>query len=86
MGNDTDRLAQMEDNFNAGDSVYEALGLQMQTQRDLAKFIEQEHQNDKYRLKILSNGEPLNSSGLARIKKEIVSAQADTLQEIILNN
>jgi len=43
--------------------------------------------SDKQKLiKILSNGEPLNSSGLARIKKEIVSAQADTLQEIILNN
>lgn len=35
-------------------------------------------------IKILSNGEPLNTSALARIKKEIVSAQADTLKSIIL--
>ena len=40
---------------------------------------------DKQKLiKILSNGEPLNSSGLARIKKEIIQAQSDTLKTIIL--
>jgi len=41
--------------------------------------------SDKQKLiKVLSNGEPLNSSGLARIKKEIIGAQSDTLKEIIL--
>lgn len=40
---------------------------------------------DKQKLiKILSNGEPLNTSALARIKKEIVQAQSDTLKTIIL--
>lgn len=40
---------------------------------------------DKQKLvKILSGDEPLNSSAQARIKKEIVQAQSDTLKEIIL--
>lgn len=38
MGNDTDRLQQMEDNWNAGDTLFQALGLQQDTMRKLAKF------------------------------------------------
>ena len=79
MGNDTDRLAQMEDNFNAGDSVYEALGLQMQTQRDLAKFIEQEHQNDKYRQTLeyyLDEGYP------QELAEELASAEVKVDEEL----
>jgi hypothetical protein len=40
---------------------------------------------DKQKLvKILSGDEPLNSSAQARIKKEIIQAQSDTLKSIIL--
>lgn len=42
MGNDTDRLQQLEDNVNAGDSVYEALGLQQNTMRKIARSQERE--------------------------------------------
>lgn len=42
MGNDQDRLQQLEDNHNAGDSVFEALGLQQNTMRKLAKQREEE--------------------------------------------
>lgn len=42
MGNDTDRLQQMENNFNTGDSIYQALGVQQATMRNLAKQREEE--------------------------------------------
>jgi len=42
---------------------------------------------DKQRIvRKLSDGEALNTSGIARIKKEIVLAQADTLQELAKEN
>jgi len=42
---------------------------------------------DKQRIvRKLSDGQPLNTSGIARIKKEIVLAQADTLQELAKEN
>ncbi len=46
---DQDRLQQMEDNWNAGDSVYDALGLQLQTQKELAQFIKQSQCEHKYK-------------------------------------
>lgn len=39
MGNDTDRLQQMEDNWNAGDSIYQALGVQQSTMRRLIQEV-----------------------------------------------
>lgn len=37
--NDDDRLQQMEDNFNNRDSIYQALGLQQDTMRTIAKTL-----------------------------------------------
>jgi len=45
MGNDVDRLQQMEDNFNAGDSIYQALGVQQATMRNLAKEREEDRED-----------------------------------------
>lgn len=42
--NDKDRLQQIEDNFNNRDSIYEALGLQQDTMRTIAKTV----QKDEY--------------------------------------
>lgn len=42
MGNDQDRLQQLEDNVNAGDSVYQALGVQQNTMRKIAKSQQRE--------------------------------------------
>lgn len=42
--------------------------------------------DDQKRLfKILSNGQALNTSGIARIKKEVTMAMPDTLQEVLNN-
>lgn len=42
MGNDNDRLQQMEDNWNSGDAIFQALGVQLDTVRDIAKKIDQD--------------------------------------------
>jgi len=46
---DTDRLQQMEDNWNAGDSVYQALGVQQDTIRQAALLARQETCEHKYK-------------------------------------
>lgn len=46
---DQDRLQQMEDNWNAGDSVYQALGIQLDTMRDLSLLARQEACEHKYK-------------------------------------
>lgn len=42
MYNDQERLQQMEDNFNAGDNIYQALGLQLDTVRQLAREVDKD--------------------------------------------
>lgn len=44
-----------------------------------------EPDDQKRLIKILSGGQPLNTSGIARIKKEITLAMPDTLQEVLNN-
>lgn len=39
MYNDNERLQQLEDRWNAGDSIYEALGVQVSTIRRLAQEV-----------------------------------------------
>lgn len=46
MFDDNDRLQQMEDNWNAGDSIYETLGIQAETMR---KIVRQSHCEHKYK-------------------------------------
>jgi len=42
MFNDNDRLNQMEDNWN-GDSIFQALGVQQNTMRKVAKGVDQDN-------------------------------------------
>lgn len=42
MFDDNDRLQQMEDNWN-GDSIFQALGVQQNTMRKVAKEVEQDN-------------------------------------------
>ena len=49
MGNDIDRLQQMEDNWNAGDSIFQALGIQQDTIRQAALLAQQETCEHKYK-------------------------------------
>lgn len=46
---DQDRLHQMEDNWNAGDSIFQALGLQQDTIRQAALLAHQETCEHKYK-------------------------------------
>jgi hypothetical protein len=48
MGNDQDRLQMLEDNVNAGDSVYETLGIQQNTMRKIARQTERQERIDYY--------------------------------------
>lgn len=51
--NDQDRLQQAEDNFNAGDDIYQALGVQQKTMRDL--FTNARQSDCKHDRKVFGN-------------------------------
>jgi hypothetical protein len=46
--NDVDRLQQMEDNWNAGDSIFQALGIQQNTAQKIARWTQREQAKEYY--------------------------------------